>query len=255
MYLSRLVAAVAFLALGTLCPQAYASGNVLVPSDDAPAPDQAQSPPANESSDTAPVLPAALDTAPTPAPDSDAAAAPVPAPAQNYSPVPDSLAATMPPPKPPQVIQMPDMTSIAPDSGLPYSLAIAIPDQYRWSYNDMSAIQNILGIGPDAVPQHCRLSANGMLQSSSDMGVYPFDLGRTNRMLVPYDGALRSVSIFMHALCDMVPLPPSASNVMQVGDKYFVPLFSSISCEPPPPSVRQVSIQYSNTGEGKCVYE
>ena len=128
---------------------------------------------------------------------------------------------------------MPTAESTAADASLPNRLQIQIAEKYHWSADDALTVQNALGIEPAAMPQHCRLSAAGMARSNSGQGVYAFDLGMMPGTLLSYDGTLTNISLRLHALCDRVPLPPTARYVIQVGDKYSVSL-PSIPCDKPP---------------------
>lgn len=132
---------------------------------------------------------------------------------------------------------------------LPGSLSINIPDKYVWGPQDIENIGRRLGLGPDQISAHCHLSANGM--ALTDKGLYTFDTGYSPHGDLAYDGKISSFSVRLAALCDMLPLPPNAGYIIQVNDKYSIPL-RQVTCPPPPPGAHGVVVHYLGNGNGQC---
>jgi len=136
----------------------------------------------------------------------------------------------------------------------PYSLAVGFATTSVWGPGDIAEVNNHLGIDRASVTSLCRLSLGGMLLTSKQP--YAFESGLSPHANVSYDGTITNATIHIQALCNKVPLPPNKGIVIQIGDKYTVPL-GSVTCPPPPYTnvLKQLIILYAGNGGGECKYQ
>jgi hypothetical protein len=234
----------------------HATGNVLLPSnsDSSSLPNLGLMPEESTSGDTANSVPAkdssqSKDKAALPNLDSMPAITKPPSTPEmntNYTPAPP------PPSNGPHIVQMPDAQAFSDSSqaNLPNSLNVALAEHNQWGARDMQSIQSQLGIPADQIGHHCHLSLSGLL--TTDKNVYEFDMGSTAlHAATRYDGDPTNVSIRVAALCDMLPLPETASFVFQVGDKYSV-FLSQISCDKLSANKQRLIFHYEGNGNGEC---
>jgi len=242
-------------ALFTFSPIAHADSEVLVPSDTPPADSTANlglQPPSNEDSSSA-VKPAPQQgsdetfTLPVIDPTPETLASSPNGTASNAAAGAKGAA---------QVIKMPYLeptSSSAPKSdGRPgHDLSIDIDESSKLGNGDLAGVKRTLGFSPNDAQKHCHISVSGMVVT--DKASIPYQMSpHLMHTIIRVDGKPSSIVILSAAVCDMLPLPDNHGMVMQLGDKYLVPL-QSVSCGPPPEQAQRFDIKYSGDGNAKCI--
>ncbi len=150
------------------------------------------------------------------------------APAASASPAP-AYASVTPPPAPTtntptQVIKIPraDADTMAKiGENLPNTLAIDV--EKKWRDSDIKHVSDMLGISAEQVPALCNISVGGVVQT--DKAPSMFDTGDNAHGAAKYAGKIVSLMGTIRAICDAsTPLPPNKGAVLELGDKYMVPI-------------------------------
>lgn len=242
---------------GTFSLQAFATGNVLVPSTNSGnSPDtnlglvpENPTPPSSPTSNTSPPvsLPNMQNLSDT---------APGQSTSLPYTPVHPTPGPTPTLPTPgteTQIVKIPvPLTPSIPDVNLPNSVSIDMDG--TWSSLALTKINDQLGIPSNKVPSTCQMAAKGMI--ITDKGGVPFDGGISPHVIGKYDGRMNELMVVSSVYCNtLFPLPSHKGIVLQAEDKYFLPLTSG-SCSMPgfASAPSKILVVNHNDGTLTCQY-
>jgi hypothetical protein len=236
----RLAIVLGTFVLGLYSFSVYATGNVLVPSDNTPAKPTTPSDQSQSNEPTLPVIDPNYSTPPTPVTPGGFTPA-KPGAAASKIPLGSTKIIRIPAP---QALSVP--TSEDPTTGV----NVDIDQKSVWGKNDLANINRSLGIDKDKAAKICHLSINGSVETSE--GLSPFSMNpNVMHTLVRYGGTPSGIILMLQAMCETVPLPPNKGYVTQVGDKYSV-FLHRVTCPPPPPKTLNIVFSYAGDGKGEC---
>jgi len=156
----------------------------------------------------------------------------------------------LPAPDPPQS-QPPAEPGDVPD-GNGYDLNINVANP-AWGKGDLDNLKRRLGISADDAQEHCHVSINGSIPTDKTMISFQMSPNFTHTV-THVVGTPQSATVSAMAVCDMLPLPPNAGFVTQIGDKYAIYL-QQVNCAPPPAGAHTMNFQYEGDGKGSCHFE
>jgi|GEM_PF-4199199 len=172
-----------------------------------------------------------------------------------YTPVPSASrkTGTQTPYKTPTMLidtpETPDYSQL-PGLELPFSAGVALSQQSVWSANDVTAINQKLGIAMNKVASACRISLSGMVLSDKMSGL--IDSRGSTSTVTHFDGKVRSLMVSTRALCDVGTLPEGAGVVQKQGNYFIVPLSTATCKTPANGQVQQITITHGLAATDEC---
>jgi hypothetical protein len=154
-------------------------------------------------------------------------------------------------PASPHVIKVPDIGPMQNlnNPNLPHSMNVIIANKSVLSSAEISTIHQQLGIPTEKVTSSCRLSLGGFLKT--DRGVYLLDTGSELNSVVRYDGQVTGAMLSSKALCDQLPMTPNQGFIMEIGNKYSVPL-QGLDCPASAKYPQSLTVFYPGDGTMQC---
>jgi len=131
----------------------------------------------------------------------------------------------------------------------PHVMHVSMADKYVWGPADVGSVGVQIGLTADQISSHCQMGARGTM--TTDKGVYSFDTGSVGADDMHYDGTPSAVLVLLQAMCDTAP---KSGAVIQNGDKYQY-LVRPLNCPPPPANTSRLTIQYAGNGSGQCQFQ
>ncbi len=147
---------------------------------------------------------------------------------------------------------------------MPYSVNVAVFQEYRWGRMDVMAIKNLLGYAKEQIPANCQLRitfsvATDEAVSGGRGGSYTAKVFSGQRAAIDYSGRLKSIDLMPMAICNKPAgeLPQRGGLIWKIGNKYGVQLVSFPKCPLPQSSVspRSLEVQYLGDEAAKCQYK